>query len=102
MIEEVFEEIWICNEDGSNPVQLTSFGNAWEGSPAWSPDGQQIVFDCNAAGNWDVYKINATGGKPIRSTTSSAADMKPVWSRDGKWIYYTSTQTGSRARPANL
>lgn len=88
------EEIWICNEDGSDPVQLTSFGNTWAGSPAWSPDGEQIVFDCNPAGNWDVYKVNATGGKPVRLTTSSATDMRPVWSRDGKWIYYTSTRTG--------
>jgi Tol biopolymer transport system component/DNA-binding winged helix-turn-helix (wHTH) protein len=87
-------EIWICNEDGSDPVQLTSFGNGWAGSPAWSPDGQRLAFDSNAAGSWDVYMIAAKGGKPIRLTASSAADMRPVWSRDGKRIYYTSTRTG--------
>jgi Tol biopolymer transport system component len=87
-------EIWVCNDDCSDPVQLTAFGNGWAGSPAWSPDGQQVVFDGNAAGNWDVYKINASGGKPIRLTTSSASEMRPIWSHDGKSIYYTSTQSG--------
>jgi Tol biopolymer transport system component len=46
------DEIWICQADGSHPIQLTSFRKAWAGSPRWSPDGQQIAFDSNAAGNW--------------------------------------------------
>src|SRR5207249_1997997 len=57
------EAIWICNADGSDPVQLTAFRNAWAGSPRWSPDGQKIAFDCDAAGNWDVYVISSQGGK---------------------------------------
>jgi Tol biopolymer transport system component len=43
------EEIWACNADGSDPVQLTYFGNAWAGAPTWSPDGKEIAFAANAA-----------------------------------------------------
>jgi eukaryotic-like serine/threonine-protein kinase len=88
------EEIWICNEDGSSPIQLTAFGSAWAGSPRWSPDGQKIAFDCDAAGNIDVYVISSNGGKPIRLTRSGADDFRPSWSHDGKWIYFCSNRTG--------
>jgi Tol biopolymer transport system component/DNA-binding winged helix-turn-helix (wHTH) protein len=88
------EQIWICNEDGSNPVQLTAFRKGWAGSPRWSPDGQKIAFDCNAAGNWDIYVVDSRGGNPTRLTTTNANEVRPSWSHDGKWIYYGSNQTG--------
>lgn len=87
------EEIWVANANGSNPLQLTSFGR-WAGSPRWSPDGRRIAFDCDASGNWDVYVIDAQGGKPTRLTTNSAEDSRPSWSHDGKWIYFDSFRSG--------
>jgi Tol biopolymer transport system component len=48
-------EIWVCDSDGSNPVQLTSFGRGMTGSPHWSPDSKQIVFDGNAEGQFEIY-----------------------------------------------
>jgi Tol biopolymer transport system component len=89
------EEIWTCNADGTNAVQLTWSGRAWSGSPRWSPDGKEIAFDGNVAGNWDIYVINSQGGKPVRLTTSPANDVKPSWSYDGKWIYFSSNRTGA-------
>jgi Tol biopolymer transport system component len=88
------DEIWVCDEDGSNLVQLTSMDWGRAGSPRWSPDGQQIAFDSHTAGNWDVYVVSSQGGKPRRLTTNPASDAIPSWSRDGAWIYYSSTRTG--------
>lgn len=87
-------EIWVCNADGSSPVQITAFRNAWAGSPRWSPDGRVIAFDGEVAGRWDIYIIGSNGGKPSRLTTSDANEYRPSWSHDGKWIYYCSTRTG--------
>jgi Tol biopolymer transport system component len=84
--------IWTCNADGTNAVQLTTFGKHWAGSPQWSPDGRFIAFDGDAAGNWDVYVINANGGKPIRMTGDAGEEFRPSWSRDGKGIYYCSSR----------
>ncbi|HYV32242.1 MAG TPA: hypothetical protein VEO53_14205, partial [Candidatus Binatia bacterium] len=52
------EEIWISASDGSNPVQLTSFGAPSTGTPKWSPDGKQIAFDSHKVGHSDIYVVN--------------------------------------------
>jgi Tol biopolymer transport system component/DNA-binding winged helix-turn-helix (wHTH) protein len=89
------DNIWIANEDGSNPRQVTFFKNARAGTPRWSPDGQKIAFDCNVTGNWDIYAVSSQGGKPLQVTTNPANDYKPSWSHDGKWIYFASSRTGT-------
>ncbi len=87
-------EIWVCDEDGQNPVQLTTFGGPDVGSPRWSPDGRQIAFDSVASGNRDIFVISAEGGKPRHFTKDSSDEVRPSWSRDGQWIYFGSNRTG--------
>ncbi len=55
-------EIWVCDSDGGNQVQLTKFGGSHVGSPRWSPDGRQIAFDSRPSGLSSIYVINASGG----------------------------------------
>jgi eukaryotic-like serine/threonine-protein kinase len=86
-------EIWMCDSDGRNFVQLT-FLNRRAGSPRWSPDGQQIVFDFYEEGKGDIYVISAEGGVPRPIVTGDADDHLPNWSRDGKWIYFASDRSG--------
>jgi Tol biopolymer transport system component/DNA-binding winged helix-turn-helix (wHTH) protein len=90
------QSIWVSDADGSNAVDLLPGVGAVSGSPHWSPDGQRIAFDCDMEGKrtYDIYAIRASGGKPIRLTTDSADDVAPSWSRDGKWVYFTSIRTG--------
>ena len=90
-------EIWVCDSDGSNPVQLTSFRGAFVTNPRWSPDGGRIAFDSDAEGRqFDIWVINASGGKPKRMTTDPANDGNPSWSGDGRWIYFDSARTGEQ------
>jgi Tol biopolymer transport system component/serine/threonine protein kinase len=85
--------IWVCDSDGSNPVQLTDFGSH-TGSARWSPDGRRIVFDSVEGGNENVYVVDAEGGIPRRLTDDPSADFTPTWSRDGRWIYFESDRSG--------
>jgi len=85
--------IWVCDSEGLNPIQLTSFGGPDVGSPRWSPDDRQIAFDSSASGNRDIYVLGAEGGKPRRLTEENADDVRPSWSRDGEWIYFGSNRT---------
>ncbi len=88
-------EIWVCDSDGSNPVQLTSLGAADTGTPKWSPDGKWIAFDSRAEGHGNIYVVPSDGGASRRLTNEPSENNVPSWSRDGKWIYFSSDRTGS-------
>ena len=87
-------EIWVCDHDGGNPLQLTQMGNAEAGSMRWSPDGQRLVFGAHPEQSEDLFVVNASGGAPQRLTIEPAQDMLPSWSRDGQWIYFCSNRAG--------
>lgn len=87
-------EVWVCDSDGRNPVQLTSFGGSHTGSPRWSPDGRQIAFDTRPEGLSSIYVINAAGGSPRRLTDGKSEDVLPSWSQDGHWVYFGSRRSG--------
>jgi Tol biopolymer transport system component len=89
-------EIWICDRDGTNPIQLTSFGDPHVGSPRWSPDGKQIVFDVHMSNIGHIYVVSVEGGSPRRLTSETYDEGLPTWSGDGNWIYFCSNRTGDR------
>ncbi len=89
-------EIWICDSDGANPVQLTSFRGPETGTPRWSPDGRQIAFDSRAPGYGAIYVINTEGGLPRQLTWGPSDDRVPSWSRDPRWIYFSSNRGRDR------
>ncbi len=86
-------EVWVCDRDASNPVQLTSFEGPSVGEPRWSPDSHQIVFDLRPpSGKSEVYFKNLEGGPPQRLLTGTPEAASPFWSADGNWIYFDSDQ----------
>jgi Tol biopolymer transport system component len=87
-------EIWVCDSDGSNAVPLTSFGSSHVSCARWSPDSDRLVFQTLAEGHLDIYLINVRGGPAERLTREPSDDNLPSWSRDGHWIYFTSTRSG--------
>jgi tricorn protease len=93
---------------GGEPIRLTwdlyerkYFGNV-------SPDGQWIAFNHNGApGDWrrrgyegsanaDIWLARFTTpvGEPKRLTTNPAHDFMPLFSRDGRRLYYASDRKG--------
>jgi Tol biopolymer transport system component len=87
-------ELWLCDGDGANPLQLTNFGGPHTGTPRWSPDGQWIAFDSGIESNQEIFIIHADGGRPRRLTSDPAFDGLPSWSRDGRWVYFSSNRSG--------
>jgi Tol biopolymer transport system component/DNA-binding winged helix-turn-helix (wHTH) protein len=87
-------EIWICDGDGSNPMQLTSLESK-SGSPRWFPDGRRIVFDSDKEGAYQIYVMEIATRVPRRLTNGQADNGEPSVSNDGKWIYFGSRRTGN-------
>jgi len=86
------EELWTCDADGSNVIQLTHFGKGIVSDQRWSPDSSRLTFYSSVEGHSEVYVINASGGKP-RRLTFSAGSTDSSWSKDGQWIYFSSVDT---------
>jgi Tol biopolymer transport system component len=87
--------IWICDSDGSNPIQLTDFSKE-SGTPRWAPDGERLVFDSFEMGNLDLWVVDVDGGMPQQVTHGPSEDSAGTWSRDGQWIYFGSDRSGSQ------
>jgi TolB protein len=83
------------NVDGSAPRQLTTPNKGDQITqdilPAWSPDGQRIVFigSIPNVAWYGMYIMNADGSQ-VKRVASSAAEMtSPAWSPDGQLIAFS-------------
>ena len=64
--------------------------------PHWSPHGVRIAYQGRRqAAQRDIRTIPAGGGEPVEVTNDAATDWNPVWSPDGKYLYFASDRGGS-------
>lgn len=80
-------DIYVKGVDARAVTQLTT-DPADDEMPALSPDGSQIAFASNRAGNWDIYVMPAQGGKPVQVTGDPADEIHPSWSPDGNSLVF--------------
>jgi Tol biopolymer transport system component/serine/threonine protein kinase len=78
--------------DGSPPRRVIE-GDAAQA--AWSPSGGRIVYWSNTDGQRDIYTVAADGGTRLAVTEDAAIDWSPVWSTDGRFIYFASDRGGA-------
>jgi len=80
-------DIWILplEKDGRpTPIVRTPF---YEGRGAFSPDGRWLAFFSNESGRFEVY-VQAIDGRGAKVRVSVDGGEQPVWSRDGRELYF--------------
>ncbi|MGE0130733.1 MAG: protein kinase [Blastocatellales bacterium] len=64
--------------------------------PNWSPHGGRIAYwGILSGGQRDIWTLGARGGEPVAVTSDPALDWNPVWSPDGRYLYFASDRGGS-------
>jgi Tol biopolymer transport system component len=53
----------------------------------WSPDGRWVAYASDESGRWEVYVEPYPGPGP-KTMISTEGGYQPVWSRDGKELFY--------------
>jgi TolB protein len=58
--------------------------------PNWSPNGHRVAYwGVHKGGQRDIWTVSASGGEPVAVTDDREVDWNPVWSRDGKHLYFS-------------
>ena len=62
------------------------------------PDGSGLIYSAdvvNGAGNFELYRIGAKGGKPVSITNTPRDEFAPAVSPDGRLVAHVSNQLGN-------
>lgn len=83
-------DIWAVSAGGGEARLLLSHP-ANESRPFYSPDGKRLAFISNRTGGGDIYLLTFATSEVIRLTFDDGHEQLDGWSRDGRWIYFSST-----------
>jgi len=64
-------------------------------SPAWSPDGSQLMFMSSMNGTPELFVTDTSGQRPKRITFSAGASTSPTWNpKTGQQVAFVSDRGG--------
>ena len=95
--------VWLINSDGKTPpTNLTSNGNS--GSPAFSRDGQRILYSSTTGGNnWNLWSMRPDGtekgqltsGSPHEASVNELPNGRLLFQEWGPMVVATRASDGS-------
>src|SRR5690349_12437851 len=86
--------LWIANVETGEKRFLCE-NDAMQ--PSWSPHGDRVAFWFMppSAGRSDIATISRNGGAIEVVTKDASTNWNPVWSPDGKFLYFASDRSGN-------
>ena len=91
-------EVYVMQADGTDVRRLTHH-ESWDGAPAWTPDGQAVIFYSQRDGDPRIYRIGidgidgieggngAAGAVPEPISAEGEAALSPVPAPDGRLAF---------------
>ncbi|MCA1595923.1 MAG: hypothetical protein LC772_05825, partial [Chloroflexi bacterium] len=85
----------VCSvESSGRDLRVLSEKDSGSADPAWSPDGNEILFSRQESKSWQIFRENADGSDAARLTNDDNDDYAPAWSPNARRIAFVSTRTG--------
>jgi Tol biopolymer transport system component len=77
----------------TNQQRLVHEGDAVQ--PNWSPHNFRIAYwETSRSGKRVIWTIRTDGGEAVQVTKGESVDWNPVWSPDGRYLYFASDRSG--------
>ena len=83
-------DIWTVAAAGGEARLLVAH-EAAESRPLYSPDGDRLAFVSDRTGGGDIYVLTLKTGALKQLTFDDGLERLDAWSRDGRWLYFSST-----------
>jgi len=88
------EPVWVTRRGEVSLVDSGwSYVLAANSGIALSPDGRRLALGARASGSEDIW-IKELDRGPLRRLTFDGANARPMWTRDGSSVIYTSVKQG--------
>ncbi len=82
---------------GVTVKQLTATETVFEANPIYSPDGSSILFESDATGNLEIWRLPLGGGAVEQLTHNAGQDTSPYWLPDGSGFVFESDRSGTKS-----
>jgi TolB protein len=95
----------LVNGEGRRNTEVAVSSNAAIVAPCWSPDGHKLAFTTvvqptktttKAAGQQDVWTVDADGANKHRLTDGNGTNLQPAWAVDNR-VYFVSNRGGNES-----
>ena len=80
-------DIWVLPMTGDRKPYAFLQSSAMEALGKLSPDDRWLAYQSNETGNFEIY-VQAFPGKERKWPVSAKGGTRPVWSHDGKELFY--------------